>query len=212
VRSTARDWLKEHGQTLFNLYLFITFGIWVGWQTWQTWREGRLNYVEVAFAAQSVILVVLLLVRLKHRAVDRNPLHQAVALVAFCSGLFFIGQAPTGGKAAMTVSEVIVFVANVAGAVTLLNLGRSFGILIAYRKIRTGGLYSVVRHPMYGTDILLRIGFLVSHFTPVVVSLFVLSTGCYVWRAILEERFLSREPEYREYTQKVRYRFLPGVF
>jgi len=40
----------------------------------------------------------------------------------------------------------------------------------------------------------------------------VLAIACYVWRAILEERFLCQYPEYREYMKKVRYRFVPGVF
>jgi protein-S-isoprenylcysteine O-methyltransferase Ste14 len=100
----------------------------------------------------------------------------------------------------------------VLGAVCLLNLGRSFGILIALREVKTGGLYSVVRHPMYGTDILLRIGFLVSHLNWRTAAVFVLSTACYVYRAFLEERFLSQGAEYREYVRRVPYRFLPRVY
>jgi protein-S-isoprenylcysteine O-methyltransferase Ste14 len=132
--------------------------------------------------------------------------------VAFCSGIFFIGQPATGGPLARRVSQGLIFSANVLGAVTLLNLGRSFGILIARRQIKTGGLYRLVRHPMYATDILLRVGFLASHFRWPPLALFSLSSACYVWRALLEERFLARAPEYREYMRRVRYRFMPGVF
>jgi protein-S-isoprenylcysteine O-methyltransferase Ste14 len=31
------------------------------------------------------------------------------------------------------------------------------------------------------------------------------------WRAITEERHLSRDPEYRNYMQKVPYRFIPEL-
>ena len=66
---------------------------------------------------------------------------------------------------------------------------------------------------MYGTDILLRVGFLIGHFNSYTAALFALSTGCYVWRALLEERFLAATaPEYAAYLKQVRWRFIPGVF
>lgn len=208
----AREFLARHGQTLFNAYLFLWFAGFAGWQTYRTWAEGRLDFVEASFAIQNVILVTLILIRRQHEAVDRNLPHQAVALAAFCSGIFFMGDPASGGVAALRISQGIIFAANVLGAISLINLGRSFGILIARREIKTGGLYRFVRHPMYGTDILLRLGYLISHAQWRVGILFVLSTACYVWRAMLEERFLSETEEYREYRRRVRWRFIPGVF
>lgn len=207
-----KRFLARHGQTIFNVYLFLWFAGFAGWQTYKTWTVGRLDFIEASFAIQNVILVTLILVRQQHQALDRNLLHQAVALVAFCSGIFFLGQPVTGGAVTRHISQAVILLANVLGTVTLLNLGRSFGILIARRQIKTGGLYRLVRHPMYGTDILLRIGFLISHFDWKIVALFALSTACYVWRAILEERFLGQASEYRDYQQRVRTRFIPGVF
>lgn len=207
-----KDFLKRHGQPLLNVYLFLVMGGWVGWQTYQTWRAGKLDFIEISFAAQNVIFLTLILIRQRHRAVDLNVLRQAVALVAFFSGIFFIGGETTAGPLIHRISIAFILAANILGAITLLNINRSFGILIARREIKTGGLYGIVRHPMYGTDILLRIGFLISHFEPRVIFLFAASTACYVWRAILEERFLSQTPEYREYKARVRYRFIPGMF
>lgn len=203
---------KKHWQTLLNLGLFIAFGAVVTRETYRTWQAGRLDYVEIAFAVQNVIMVSLLLIRRHHRAVERSVLSQAVAVAAFCSGALFMGQPATGGALALEISKGVIFAANVLGIVTLVNLGRSFGILIAFREIKTRGLYGFVRHPMYGTDILLRIGFLISHLSWVTASVFVLSTGCYVLRAVLEERFLRRQPEYTEYMGRVRYRFIPFLF
>lgn len=209
---TDDSFLARHWQTMFNVYLFLVFGAWITWQTWKTWSEGRLNYVEVSFAIQNVILVLLLLLRMPHRSVDMNPWKQLVALVAFCSGALFIGQPPSGGALATSASNVVTFAANVLGGICLLNLGRSFGILIALRRVKTGGLYSVIRHPMYATDILLRIGYIVSHFNWYTGLVFIASTACYIYRAVLEEQFLSRQPEYRAYMESVRYRFVPGVY
>ncbi len=206
--------LKKHGQRMANIYLFVSFGAWCGYQTWKTWNEGRLDYIEISFTVQNLILVCLMLIRRPHTGVDMSLKNQAVAIIAFMSGGIFMGQPPTGVPSAVLVSGIIIFIANVLGGITLLNLGRSFGILIALREVRTSGLYSIVRHPMYGTDILLRIGFLVSHLNPFTCAVFLLSTACYVYRAILEERFiLSRlDSGYEEYMRRVKYRFIPYIF
>ncbi len=199
-------------QRLLDLYLFLNALAWCGWQGYRLFREGRFDYIEGAFIAQSLVVGFLFLLRKPAQAVDESLRHQAVALAAFLSGVAFLGAPATADPLAIGISRAVVFASNVLGIVTLANLGKSFGILIAFREVRTGGLNSVVRHPMSGTDILLRVGYLVSHFTPVTVILFGVSTACYVYRAVLEERFLAARPEYRAYMAKVRFRLIPYVF
>jgi protein-S-isoprenylcysteine O-methyltransferase Ste14 len=123
-----------------------------------------------------------------------------------------MGQPSTSNNTLSVVSTVVTAAANVVGIITLLNLGKSFGILIALRKVKRHGAYGLIRHPMYFSDILLRCGYLVSHFNVFVVIMFIVSTACYVYRALLEERHLSERKEYREYMTRVRYRFIPFVF
>ena len=211
-QSEADQELVHRRQLAINVVLFLLFAVCVLHQVYTAWREQRLDYVEIAFALQNVIMVVFILIRVDAKAIDRSYLHQMVAVIAFMSGVVIMGQPQTGGPTARTVSEVVTFLANVLGAFTLLNLGRSFGILIAFRKIKTSWLYSVVRHPMYGTDLLLRIGFVISHFSIFTVSVCISTAAIYIYRAMLEERFLSQQPEYREYMKRVRYRFIPYVF
>ncbi len=199
-------------QRLLDVYLFLNVLAWCGWQGYRLVREGRFGYVDGAFIVQSLVVGFLFLVRKPAAAIDESLRHQAVALAAFLSGVAFLGAPVTSDLLLIDVSRAVTFAANFLGIVTLANLGRSFGVLIAFREVRTGGLYSVVRHPMYGTDILLRVGYLISHFTPFTAILFAVSAACYVWRAVLEERFLSARPEYRAYMEKVRYRMIPYVF
>jgi len=210
-KRNVASWFKTHWQMLLNVYLFINIGGWVAWRTYETWARGAMGYVEAAFTIQSVIFLVLIMSRRPHRAVDRNVFHQAIALVAFFSGLAFLGQTSTGGAGVQTASRAVILVAHVLGALCLLNLGRSFGILIALRDIKTQGVYGLVRHPMYVTDILLRVGFIISHLNWLTSTLVVISSACYVYRAILEENFLAQQPEYREYMKEVKYRFVPFV-
>lgn len=209
----ASTWLQANGQRLIDCYLFANVAAFVAWQGFGIFRAGHLDLIEISFIVPNLVMAWFILIRHRHVAIDRNHWHQAIALTAFFSGIAFMGQPATADPSAIRISQFVLLIANLLGLVTLCNLGASFGILIACRQVKTGGLYRYLRHPMYATDILLRIGFLVSHRTLLAASLFVLSTACYVWRAILEERFLvTQEPAYRAYMAQVRYRFIPGVF
>ena len=205
-------WLGKHRARLVNLYLFFNIVGYVAWQTVGPNAKGPLGFTEISFIAQNLVLAGVILLRRDHFALDTHLGHQAVALGAFFSGITFIGQVETGDSSAHFISAIVTIISNLLGAATLCNLGKSFGILIACRGVKASGLYRVVRHPMYLSDILLRVGYTVSHLTPLTVSLSILSAGLYVYRAILEERFLSLQPDYREYMDTVRYRFIPGVF
>ena len=207
-----KEFLKKHWQLLFNIYLFLNFAGWGIWQTYQYYLKGALGYVEISFTIQSLMVAIIFLIRKPHQMVHKNLLHQAVAVIAFCSGAAFMGQPATGNPLAKHISQVVILCANVLGIASLLNLGRSFGILIAFREVKSRGLYGIIRHPMYATDILLRMGFLINHFNLFTLIVFIASAVCYVYRAILEERFLMHQPDYREYMQRVKYRFVPLVF
>ena len=211
-RETARQAIERYGQRALNLYLFLSFGAWCLWSTWQTWTQGRLDALELSFVVPNFILVGLFLLRKPHREICTSSFDQGVSLVAFCSGMPIIGSPLTGGPTAAAVSWGIIIAANLLGIATLLNLGRSFGILIAFRELRDSGLYGIIRHPMYLSDILLRVGYVVSHTDPFSIAVVAGSTVCYVYRALLEERFLARQPEYAAYMARVRFRFIPGVF
>jgi len=202
----------QYGQRALNLYLFLSFGIWCLWSTHQTWLQGRLTLLELSFVVPNFILVALFLLRKPHKAICTSWFDQVISLIAFCSGIPLIGAQVTGGETTVMISGAVIMVSNILGIATLLNLGKSFGILIAFRELRQSGLYDIVRHPMYLSDILLRVGYVISHTDPFSVSIVVGSTICYIYRAILEERFLSQQPEYAEYMTRVRSRFIPGVF
>ena len=171
----------------------------------------RFDFVEIAFAVHNGIMLTFILIRKQHQALDSNIFHQLVALVAFFSGIFFIKET-TDNPLLLLLSQGVILISIGLGIMAFLHLGRSFGILIALREIRTGGLYGIIRHPMYFTDILWRTGMILKNPCPLNFFIFFVSSACYVYRAILEEQFLSRNPLYARYMERVRYRFLPGVY
>lgn len=96
--------------------------------------------------------------------------------------------------------------------VALATLGRSFGVVAANRGIRRSGIYDWVRHPLYASEVMFFIGFLLSNTSPYNLLLCVSVLCGLVIRSWVEEAHLSHDPEYRTYMQAVPYRFFPGLF
>ncbi len=206
-----RHFIRKHWQLIVNWVVFVGIGKWIVEKAWVWHQAGELwQFVEITFLAHMVVLLVLVVIRTRHLAVDRNVFHQAIAMVAFFSGLAFVGD-KTASESLLWSARLVMCVALILGILTQINLGRSFGILIARRRIKTKGLYGIVRHPMYFTDILFKVGLFLKMPSWGNTAVLVLGVACYIYRAVLEERFLAQSPEYREYMKQVRYRLLPGA-
>jgi len=203
-------WIGRHGQTALNWYLFVHAAGFLGWVIWRQTKLGQWTIADAAFIAQTAVLAVLLAARSRHRAMEQGLGPQFVAVAAFYSGLplLWFPDTAVGGWMGVT-GDALALSANLIGIVCLFNLGRSFGILIALRRVKTGGLYAWMRHPMYASDLLLRIGFCLAHWSAWSVGWTIVGILLYWRRAVLEERFLARDPEYAEYLMRVRWRFLP---
>jgi protein-S-isoprenylcysteine O-methyltransferase Ste14 len=203
--------LAKHCQTIVNIALFLLIAAGVVYGVIEALKKGTFGMVEGAFYTSALILMAIILVRWKHTAMSKNLLWQAVAICAFFTVPMF-DPTRTASPGMLLAARIVAFISVLWTIATLLNLGRSFGILIALRKVKTGGLYSIIRHPMYLSDITFRLSFVLANPSIRNTIIFVSATACYVTRALLEERFLSQDEEYREYRKRVRYRFIPWVF
>lgn len=107
---------------------------------------------------------------------------------------------------------VLVTFAAGLSLVSLLAMGRSFGIRPALRGLVTGGPYRFVRHPMYFSYVLGDIGYNLQEWNFVTLLLVLVGWASLVYRIHAEERVLSRHAEWPIYMALVRYRVLPGVW
>ncbi|MBC7188379.1 MAG: DUF192 domain-containing protein [Calditrichaeota bacterium] len=124
---------------------------------------------------------------------------------------FCLYPAKSGSSVLHTVSGAVQGIGIVAILASLVSLGRSFGVVPAVRTIKSTGMYRFVRHPLYSSELLYYIGFLMGNMTWLNVLLVIgIFVGQYV-RAAAEEEILSSEGSYRAYKRRVRYRFIPGV-
>jgi len=79
--------------------------------------------------------------------------------------------------------------------------------------VADSGVYGVIRHPFYAADplILVGLGLWLQSFTAALAA--VVPVALMMVRLVLEEEFLRRElTGYTDYSQRVRYRLLPGVW
>ncbi len=109
---------------------------------------------------------------------------------------------------------LLLVVTTLGASVTLgalLSLGRSFAIFPGVRRLQTGGLYRVVRHPMYAGELLL---FAAAASTLGARGLLActLVVPALAWRITIEERLLRDEPGWQAWAARVPARLVPGVW
>ena len=107
---------------------------------------------------------------------------------------------------------VLVTLAAGLSLVSLLTMGRRFGIRPALRGLATSGPYRLVRHPMYLSYILADIGYNLQEWNSVTLLLVLIGWASLVYRIRAEERVLSQHAEWSAYVALVRYRLLPGLW
>lgn len=141
-----------------------------------------------------------------------------IALTPYAFAVGFLGTAftlfvrPTSGTDVTWVSEALMLVGVVLSFSSKLALNRRFGIVAANRGIQTRGPYAFVRHPMYAGYVTTQIGFLISSPTLWNFTVYGCAFVFQLLRIFEEEKLLRQDDTYLAFTQRVRYRLVPGVF
>jgi protein-S-isoprenylcysteine O-methyltransferase Ste14 len=158
-----------------------------------------------------MLVVVLTVVRRSAAAVDRSIRARLLTTVSMLGPpLLQPAQVAALLPQSATVAASIVGLGIViAGKVTL---GRSFGLMPANRGIVSSGVYRVVRHPIYLGYLITHVAFLLATPSAWNIAALVAADAALLLRAVCEEQTLSRDSQYREYQQIVRWRVCPGLF
>jgi protein-S-isoprenylcysteine O-methyltransferase Ste14 len=107
---------------------------------------------------------------------------------------------------------VLVTLAAGLSLVSLLAMGRLFGVRPALRGLVTKGPYRFVRHPMYLSYILADIGYNLQEWNFVTLFLVLVGWMSLFYRIHAEERMLSQHAEWPAYAVLARYRLFPGIW
>lgn len=148
-----------------------------------------------------------------------NPFHRGMVEYVFLLGTGILGLAFSWPKIPFSP------VSNIAGGV-LLAAGFLFHVhaeknhkqahekSASITQIVNNGVFSKIRHPLYLSVIAMNAGIALTFGGVVTLVIALLSAFHWVATALAEEAFLLQkfDGEYARYTERVRWRFLPGIF
>jgi protein-S-isoprenylcysteine O-methyltransferase Ste14 len=176
--------------------------------------EGILVLIyRVLLVTYNVLLVILLLARSDAKATSSSMLPR-IAAYAGTFGPFLLGFAEssevTPGLALVGVSLQAAGMAFVVYSLSILR--RSFGVAPQVRELVRHGPYRYIRHPLYVGEIVALTGAVLVGPSWQKLLILGVTAALQVYRAVQEERLMSRHDEdYAQY-MKVTSRFVPGVF
>ncbi|MBM3463174.1 MAG: isoprenylcysteine carboxylmethyltransferase family protein [Armatimonadetes bacterium] len=188
----------------------------LAWFGYERYQERHLYASQVMWTLETGLYVILIMNYVRRMdAVSPAQGWMENVYPFFCSALPFAMMWAPVNRAVMSTpwmfetGKWIVLLGDLITFVSMLTLGRSFGITVAARKAVTGGVYRFIRHPVYVGEMIAVAGVTIWRFSPLGVAAFLTFVICQCYRAILEERKLSETfPEYREYVQRTG-RFFP---
>jgi len=188
----------------------VTVVVFLGLMAYGCYRKfhdsGSFNWLGLLIV--NSIMVAMYVVRRDARSICQSPFLWLLAFAGTCIPLILL---PTAPSISTDIGNVIQLVGIVAIAASMLSLRRSFGIVPAHRGIRTGGLYNLVRHPLYASELFWMLGFVIANPSGWNIALWVCDCMLQLSRASAEERFLGDDPVYSQYRARVKYRLLPLV-
>lgn len=162
----------------------------------------------------------------RFRQIDPHPSHWIIVLACYPPFIYLVNkyfavfpylpedsQSIINNAGVNTAIDLILLASLVLYMLSGCTLAFSYSNL-CYKKIQTKGPYRLIRHPATAFKmIFFTLGFY--RFAPAYTALwfafYVFWMSVYIGRALVEERFLRRFPDYREYMKKTRYRFVPGI-
>jgi protein-S-isoprenylcysteine O-methyltransferase Ste14 len=172
-------------------------------------ETGRLT--GLLLLASEALVVVLTAFRRAPLVVDRSVRARMLTTLAMM-GPPLVAPA----KVTPLVGDAISVAICAAGLLVViggkLSLGRSFGLIPANRGIVSSGLYRLVRHPIYLGYLITHVAFVAANPTMWNLVLLAAADLAQFARAVCEEGTLAKDPAYREYQTRVRWRIVPGIF
>jgi protein-S-isoprenylcysteine O-methyltransferase Ste14/uncharacterized membrane protein (UPF0127 family) len=182
----------------------LVYSSFLGWQ--QSGGVSSLGLVLV-----NTLLFFLFLTRRESTEISPRILDWVIPILTI--GLSMTLQShPSDNGMTIAISGAVQVIGILAILASLLCLGRSFGIVPANRRIKYAGAYEIVRHPLYASEMVFYVGFVLGNTSVFNFSAIILILLGQMYRAVSEEKLLSREREYQDYLRRVKYRFIPGFF
>jgi protein-S-isoprenylcysteine O-methyltransferase Ste14 len=135
----------------------------------------------------------------------------AVAYLYPYAQVIYLRWSP-GDEAWPLAGLILVSAAAALSLISLVTIGRCFGVRPALRELVTRGPYRLVRHPMYLSYIIADIGYNFEEWNFGTLLLVLAGWISLLYRIRIEEKVLSNDVRWIAYASSVRYRLIPGLW
>lgn len=166
--------------------------------------------LSLGLVIANTIVMFLFLARKEPIQVSSHLFDWIVPVPAICIPMF-LRPCPAVNSAFQLASAGVQLIAITGIILSLLTLGRRFGVIPANRTITFSGAYQRVRHPLYAFEQFFYFGFIMGNFSIENLIFFVSFCSAQWLRARAEERLLAQDNQYAAYLTRVRHRFIPGI-
>jgi protein-S-isoprenylcysteine O-methyltransferase Ste14 len=189
-----------------NVVVALAYGILV-YACYRNYHAtGSMNWFGLIIV--NAVFLAMFIARRDATSISSSP---SLWLLAFAGACLPLVLRPTAPAPLTAVGNLVQLAGLGAVAASLLSLRRSFGIVPAHRGIRTQGVYNLVRHPLYASELFALMGFVIANPSVLNIGLWLGECVLQYARACAEERFLSADPVYSQYRARVKYRLIPLV-
>jgi len=205
IRMLSMPWLDRSIAAIACVPL-----VYLAYYRYEHWHHG---FPLIAWALNVLILVVTMIIRRPPKRVTPNPWYWLLAFVATYWDVLILSFLQQGRP---LVNNWVTDSIAIAGLLTViwarLSLGRNIGFVPAQRELVHSGAYAYMRHPVYTGGLLTTLAFLLRAFSPQNALLMGLRILWFIpIKSLVEESFLRADPQYAEYMQQVRARWIPYI-
>ena len=156
-------------------------------------------------------IAILFLVRNQPRAIsDRSTGYLVAVLSTFY--LFLFDPDPILQTALRPAGLAVTLAGSAFCLLSILSIGRCFGILPMDRGLQTNHMYRFVRHPIYSSYIVMDLGLLLSYISLWNLLVLCIGISLFLWRIEFEEHLLARNSAYRMYRKTTPFKLFPGLY
>jgi protein-S-isoprenylcysteine O-methyltransferase Ste14/uncharacterized membrane protein (UPF0127 family) len=192
-----------------NIFISILWGLFVYFSFTQ-WQD-RGGILSLGLLVVNTMFLLLFLTRRESIQISAKAFDWIIPLLTIVFSLL-LRPVPGSNDLLNTIAFSIQIVGILLIFISALSLGRSFGVVPANRKIKISGFYRVVRHPLYSSELIFHLGFILGNMSSRNLILTAIIVTGQIYRIFAEEKLLKKDTTYVKYMAYVRYRLLPGIF
>lgn len=162
----------------------------------------------LAFAIAETVIAAMFLLRTPPQTLTTRPVEWIVAIAGTFLPLLLRPTTTTP----IPLAEWGLMLGSALQVAGILSLNRSLAIVPALRQLKTGGMYAIVRHPIYTSYLVSFTCYLAANASVMNLLIVMASLALLLARVHFEEMHLGKSSEYRAYRNRVRWRLIPFVY